>query len=92
MMSLSHSDRMELSFDLPPARENLRQAGRRDRAALTEAMTNAFKYSRPSGARGKLRLTARRGRDGGLVMEIADDGVGCRKTSIRRAANPTASH
>jgi two-component sensor histidine kinase len=41
---------------------------------VAEAMTNAFKYSHPSGVPGTSTVTARRGR--GLVIEIADDGVG----------------
>jgi two-component sensor histidine kinase len=74
--SLSHADRTDVSFDLLPACEITAKQGAGIGLLVTEAMTNAFKYSHPSGVPGKLTITTRRGRDGGLVIEIADDGVG----------------
>ena len=74
--SLSHADRTDVSCDLLPACEITAKQGAGIGLLVTEAMTNAFKYSHPSGVPGKLTITARRRRDGGLVIEIADDGVG----------------
>jgi two-component sensor histidine kinase len=76
MTSLSHADRMDVSFDLLPSCEITAKQGAGIGLLVTEAMTNAFKYSHPSGVPGKLTVTSRRGRDNGLVIEIADDGVG----------------
>jgi len=76
MTSLSHADRTDVSFDLAPACEISAKQGAGIGLLVTEAMTNAFKYSHPTGVPGKLRIAARRGRDGTLVIEIADDGVG----------------
>src|ERR1043166_2897059 len=74
--SLSHADGTDVSCDLLPACEIPAKQGAGIGLLVTEAMTNAFKYSHPSGVPGKLTITARRRRDGGLVIEIADDGVG----------------
>jgi two-component sensor histidine kinase len=74
--SLSVAGPTDISFDLAPDCEVSAKQGAAIGLLVTEAMTNAFKYSHPSGAPGKLSVTARRERDGTLVIEIADDGVG----------------
>lgn len=43
---------------------------------VAEIVTNALKYAHPAGVRGKLTLGCRRGDDGTVMVEIADDGVG----------------
>lgn len=43
---------------------------------VTEAVTNSLKYAHPAGVRGKLSVGCRKGDDGGLIVEVADDGVG----------------
>jgi two-component system, sensor histidine kinase PdtaS len=68
--SLSHADRMGVSFDLLPGCEITAKQGAGVGLLVTEAMTNAFKYSHPSGVPGKLTVTARRGRDNGLVFRF----------------------
>jgi two-component sensor histidine kinase len=76
MTSLSHAGRTEVSFDLPPACEISAKQGAGIGLLVTEAMTNAFKYSHPTGVAGKLSIAARRSHDGGLTIEIVDDGGG----------------
>jgi two-component sensor histidine kinase len=43
---------------------------------VTEVVTNALKYSHPGGAPGRLTVGCRCERDGTVVIEIGDDGVG----------------
>jgi two-component system, chemotaxis family, CheB/CheR fusion protein len=74
--SLSHAERTEVSFDLPADCEISAKQGAGIGLLVTEAMTNAFKYSHPTGVAGKLSIAARREHSGGLAIEIADDGVG----------------
>src|SRR5262249_45728181 len=74
--SLSHADRMHVSFDLLPDCKITAKQGAGIGLLVTEAKTDAFKYSHPNGVPGKLTVTARRARDSGLVIEIADDGIG----------------
>lgn len=76
MASLTEADRTEVSFDLAAGCDISAKQAAAIGLVVVEAMTNAFKYAHPSGLAGKLRLAARRGRDGGLVIELADDGVG----------------
>jgi two-component sensor histidine kinase len=42
----------------------------------SEVITNAIKYAHPTGIAGTLRLACRKTADGGLAVEISDDGVG----------------
>jgi two-component sensor histidine kinase len=42
---------------------------------VAELIANALKYAHPTGVRGKIALRCRR-RDGGVIIEVADDGVG----------------
>jgi two-component sensor histidine kinase len=44
--------------------------------ALSEAVTNAIKYAHPTGLPIEMTVAAGSPRDGGLILEIADDGVG----------------
>jgi two-component sensor histidine kinase len=41
-----------------------------------EALANALKYSHPTGVPGKIGITSRRNTGRGLIIEVADDGVG----------------
>jgi two-component sensor histidine kinase len=41
-----------------------------------EALTNALKYAHSAGITGMIEVGCRQHRDGGIVLEIADDGVG----------------
>jgi two-component sensor histidine kinase len=41
-----------------------------------EAVTNAVKYAHPTGVPGKVHVDCRRDKDGALLIEVADDGVG----------------
>ncbi len=43
---------------------------------VTEIVTNSIKYAHPAGAPGRLMVGCRRAPGGGVVIEIADDGVG----------------
>jgi two-component sensor histidine kinase len=43
---------------------------------IDEALTNALKYSHPTGVPGKIAITSRRTSERALVIEVADDGVG----------------
>jgi two-component sensor histidine kinase len=76
MASLTHAERTELAFDLAPGCDISAKQAAAIGLLVAEAMTNAFKYSHPSGIAGKLRLSAQRSRDCGLVIEVVDDGVG----------------
>ncbi len=76
MASLTQADRTEVSFDLVAGCDISAKQAAAIGLVIAEAMTNAFKYSHPSGVAGKLRLAARRGRGGELIIEVTDDGVG----------------
>jgi two-component sensor histidine kinase len=43
---------------------------------VTEVVTNSLKYAHPANVSGMLALGCSRDRDGSLVVEVADDGVG----------------
>jgi len=43
---------------------------------LIEAVTNAVKYAHPTGVQGIIQLSCLRRRDGTIVVEVADDGIG----------------
>jgi two-component sensor histidine kinase len=43
---------------------------------VTEVVTNALKYAHPAGVRGTLSVGCRCERDGTVVIEVSDDGVG----------------
>lgn len=76
MASLTRADGTDVSFDLAAGCEVSAKQAAAIGLVVAEAMTNAFKYSHPTGVAGKLRLSARRGRERGLIIEVADDGVG----------------
>jgi two-component sensor histidine kinase len=74
--SLSAGDQTELLFDLKADGEiSIRRA---DAVALvvSEAITNALKYAHPTGVPGKICVASSHNKDQGLVIEVADDGVG----------------
>lgn len=51
-----------------------------------ELVTNCIKYAHPSGVGGVIRLVCRPEHDGGLVVEVSDDGVGLPEGFDPRAA------
>ncbi len=51
-----------------------------------ELVTNSIKYAHPTGVRALIRLDCRHGLDGGLTVEVADDGVGLPEGFDPRAA------
>jgi two-component sensor histidine kinase len=74
--SLSAVAQTEILFDLKADCEI--SAGHADAIALvvSEAITNALKYAHPTGVPGKICVASGRNKDQGLVIEVADDGVG----------------
>jgi len=43
---------------------------------MTEVLMNAIKYAHPTGIPVKIDISCRRGTEGNLILEIADDGIG----------------
>jgi two-component sensor histidine kinase len=43
---------------------------------VAELVTNAIKYAHPSGVAGEIAVACRKSPDGGLTIEVSDDGVG----------------
>jgi len=43
---------------------------------VSEAVTNAVKYAHPAGVPGRIKVDCRRDKDGAILIEVADDGVG----------------
>jgi len=76
IFALSMKGQAEILFDLEP--NCVIQAKQATAVGLVigEAITNAVKYSHPTGVPGKIAIMSRRIRDHGLVIEVADDGVG----------------
>jgi two-component sensor histidine kinase len=74
--SLSAGEQTELLFDLKADCEI--SARHADAVALvvSEAITNAEKYAHPAGVPGKICVASSRNKGQGLVIEVADDGVG----------------
>jgi len=74
--SLSRKDQTEILIDLEP---NCVVSARQATAVglvVGEAITNALKYSHPTGVPGKIGVTSQLNKLRGLVIEVADDGVG----------------
>jgi two-component sensor histidine kinase len=74
--SLSDGEQAELLFDLKADCEI--SARHADAVALvvSEAIANAVKHSHPAGVPGKICVASSRNNAQGLVIEVADDGVG----------------
>ena len=74
--SLSAGEQTELLFDLKADCEI--SARHADAVALvvSEAITNALKYAHPARVPGKICVASGGNKDQGLVIEVADDGVG----------------
>jgi two-component sensor histidine kinase len=43
---------------------------------LTELISNALKHAFPNGRSGEIRVSLQRTKDGGLILSVADNGVG----------------
>lgn len=74
--SLASSGQTKLSFDLIPDCVISAKRGVTVGLLVGEAIANALKYAHPTGVAGKIHVASRRLEDGGLIIEIADDGVG----------------
>ena len=76
MLSLSMEGQSEILIDLetncPLSAKQAAAIG----LVVGEALTNALKYSHPTGVSGKIAIRSRRSGERGLVIEVADDGVG----------------
>lgn len=44
--------------------------------SVLEAVTNAMKYAHPAGVPGRIEVNCRPNSDGGVIIEVEDDGVG----------------
>jgi two-component sensor histidine kinase len=76
IFALSMKGHAEILFDLEPNCAVQAKQATAVGLVIGEAITNAVKYSHPTGVPGKIVITSRRIRDHGLVIEVADDGVG----------------
>jgi two-component sensor histidine kinase len=76
IFALSMKGQAEILFDLEPNCAIQAKQATAVGLVIGEAITNAVKYSHPTGVPGKIAITSRRIRDHGLVIEVADDGVG----------------
>jgi two-component sensor histidine kinase len=74
--ALSAGEQTELVFDLKADCEI--SATRAEAVALVvrEAVTNALKHAHPAGVPGNICVASAHDKDRGLVVEVADDGVG----------------
>jgi len=75
LYSFSLKKQTEILFDLEPCPIAARQATAVG-LIIGEALTNALKYSHPTGVPGKIGIASRRNAGPGLIIEVADDGVG----------------
>jgi two-component sensor histidine kinase len=76
MSSISRKDLTETEFDLEPDCAIPAQQATVVGLLVGEAITNALKYSHPAGVPGRIAIKSRRNKARGLVIEVADDGVG----------------
>jgi two-component sensor histidine kinase len=74
--SLTSAEGTQFSFDLSPHYLTSPKQGVAIGLLVGEAITNALKYAHPTGVAGKIGISSRDRPEGGLVIEIADDGVG----------------
>jgi two-component system, sensor histidine kinase PdtaS len=84
--SFSGASQNRLSVDLEP--DFTLQANQATAVGLIvgEAITNALKYSHPTGVPGKIRIASKRTKTAGMVIEVEDDGIG-----LPEAFNPDKS-
>jgi two-component sensor histidine kinase len=75
MSSLGHEDHIQVSFDLAPDYVVTAKQGAAIGLIVCEAMTNAIKYSHPTGAAGKVIVSARPVNDR-FQIAVMDDGLG----------------
>jgi two-component sensor histidine kinase len=76
MASLASAEGTRFSFDLSPHYLTSPKEGVAIGLLVGEAITNALKYSHPTGVAGKIGISSHNRPEGGLVIEITDDGVG----------------
>ena len=74
--SLASEKQTEILLDLEPERPMSARQATAVGLVIGEAITNALKYSHPTGVPGKIGIVTRRNTDCGLIIEVADDGVG----------------
>ena len=74
--ALSFAGRTDLRFALESGCLMSAQKARALGLIVAELVTNAVKFAHPAGVDGKLNIACRRGKDGTIVVEVSDDGVG----------------
>ena len=74
--SLPSEKQTEILLDLEPERPISARQATAIGLVVGEAITNALKYSHPTGVPGKIGIASRRNTCCNLVIEVADDGVG----------------
>jgi two-component sensor histidine kinase len=77
MNAITHAHDTELVFTFDGEHPLDSKTAVRIGFIVNEVVTNSFKYSHPArGVRGRLELSCAKLADGGLMIRIADDGVG----------------
>jgi len=74
--ALSSAGRMDLTFALEGGCLVAAQRARGLGLIVAELVVNSVKYAHPAGVDGKIGVGCRRSRDGTIVVEVSDDGVG----------------
>jgi two-component sensor histidine kinase len=74
--SLSAGEQTEILFDLKADCEISAKHADAIALVVSEAITNALKYAHPAGVPGKICVASGGSKNQGLVIEVADDGVG----------------
>jgi two-component sensor histidine kinase len=74
--ALLPKEQTEILFDVEPACPIGARQATAVGLVISEALTNALKYSHPTGIPGRIGIASRRNTGGGLIIEVADDGVG----------------
>ncbi|RED49190.1 ATP-binding protein [Aestuariispira insulae] len=74
-----------LTVDCPDDLPKFKGDARRVKQILVNLLTNAIKFTRPGG---KISLTATRSEDGGLCLEVHDNGIGIAPENQERVFEP----
>jgi len=75
LSTLSAGERASLSLTLEPGCTMPARQAVAAGLIASEALTNALKYAHPTGVHGKIQVACRQ-RNGRVIVEVADDGVG----------------